>query len=613
MSDEINIDQINQLSETIDQLKASLADTAGADAAKRILGDLSNTIAHMKTAAMGAAGAVSDFTKELNLDSVAKAAQSGIEGVKTKIMELQMQANMTVKEMEMMAIKLASFYLLASGRLAISNELAGASAEAKGFSASLAMSTDKVISLFAAQGKLSGTLGGIANAARTVFAQTDIIKDFETSILTTAASAGDLQAALETTGEDFSGLADITAKYSAMLKEVGNANNLSAGQTAKYADQLKQIPGMLDQMVEKTGSAGTETLMLDATIKVANGTFQKFGDVMQDLTMLYRNWGVTQNEALSLVARMSSVAQGLKMPMDLMRDYVKGVGEQFKFLGDNTQSAIDIMAGMSTALKDSGLGPGAIAQLVKNMTQGIAQMDVAQRAFMSAQSGGPGGLQGAYKISLALQQGNMNDVMAQAEQTIRGMFGGEVVTLEQAANDARSAAQFTKQVQMLTTGPMKIAGSEQEAFRILEAFSKGTIPEMTSKATIKTPEEAWRLMAAYIGHWQLQGYGYMAIEEKSSGKFVGCVGLWNSDPWPEMEMGYWLITEMQGKGYATEAAQKIMEFAFHTIQAPSLVSYISPQNMASRRLAERLGAVHEETIELLEFGPHHVYRYQGNE
>lgn len=29
----------------------------------------------------------------------------------------------------------------------------------------------------------------------------------------------------------------------------------------------------------------------------------------------------------------------------------------------------------------------------------------------------------------------------------------------------------------------------------------------------KTTEEAWRLMAAYIGHYQLRGYGYMAVEE----------------------------------------------------------------------------------------------------
>lgn len=125
----------------------------------------------------------------------------------------------------------------------------------------------------------------------------------------------------------------------------------------------------------------------------------------------------------------------------------------------------------------------------------------------------------------------------------------------------------------------------------------------------KTQEEAWRLLAAYIGHWQLKGYGYMAVEEKYSKRFVGCVGLWKSEPWPELEMGYWLLKDMQGKGYATEATKKVKEFAFKTVRAKTLVSYIAPENKLSRKLAERLGAIHEKTIELLNYGPHCVYRY----
>lgn len=126
----------------------------------------------------------------------------------------------------------------------------------------------------------------------------------------------------------------------------------------------------------------------------------------------------------------------------------------------------------------------------------------------------------------------------------------------------------------------------------------------------KTREEAWRLMATYIGHWQLKGYGYMAVEDKSSKKFVGCTGLWKSEPWPELELGYWFLKEMQGKGYASEAAIKVKEFAFETVKAKTLVSYIDPENIPSRRLAERLGAIYENTIELLNFGPHCVYRYE---
>ena len=128
----------------------------------------------------------------------------------------------------------------------------------------------------------------------------------------------------------------------------------------------------------------------------------------------------------------------------------------------------------------------------------------------------------------------------------------------------------------------------------------------------QTPEAAWRLLATYVGHYTLKGYSYLALEENSTQNFVGCVGLWKSEPWPELELGYWLIPEMQGKGYATEAAMALKNYAFDTLKVDTLVSYISPVNIPSQNLALRLGAVHDKDIELLDFGLHRVYRYSSS-
>lgn len=69
------------------------------------------------------------------------------------------------------------------------------------------------------------------------------------------------------------------------------------------------------------------------------------------------------------------------------------------------------------------------------------------------------------------------------------------------------------------------------------------------------------------------------------------------------------MPEMQGKGYATEAALAARNYAFEVVGAETLVSYIHPDNEASKRLAERMGAIAEKTIELLDYGPHMVYRH----
>jgi RimJ/RimL family protein N-acetyltransferase len=49
--------------------------------------------------------------------------------------------------------------------------------------------------------------------------------------------------------------------------------------------------------------------------------------------------------------------------------------------------------------------------------------------------------------------------------------------------------------------------------------------------------EAWRHMGFLIGHWMLRGYGHFAVEEKSSGRFIGRIGFLNPEGWPGFEMG----------------------------------------------------------------------------
>ena len=55
-----------------------------------------------------------------------------------------------------------------------------------------------------------------------------------------------------------------------------------------------------------------------------------------------------------------------------------------------------------------------------------------------------------------------------------------------------------------------------------------------------TRSQAWRTMAVFVGHWALRGYGLWAAEERSTGKFVGRIGLWNPEGWPGLEVG-WLV------------------------------------------------------------------------
>ena len=111
-------------------------------------------------------------------------------------------------------------------------------------------------------------------------------------------------------------------------------------------------------------------------------------------------------------------------------------------------------------------------------------------------------------------------------------------------------------------------------------------------------EAAWRSMAVHVGHWSLRGYGQWALEERATGALVGRAGLWQPEGWPGLEVGWLLGRPHWGRGYATEAGRAAVAHAFTELGAPEVISLIRPDNHASVRVAQRLGATLQRTIEL---------------
>lgn len=107
----------------------------------------------------------------------------------------------------------------------------------------------------------------------------------------------------------------------------------------------------------------------------------------------------------------------------------------------------------------------------------------------------------------------------------------------------------------------------------------------------KCRAEAWRSLAVMAGSWGLRGYGFFTVLERESGEFVGRVGPWSpGDDWPATEVGWTLCREHWGKGYATEAAEAAMDWTVQNLPWDEIHHCIRPENAASIRVAERLGA-----------------------
>jgi RimJ/RimL family protein N-acetyltransferase len=110
-----------------------------------------------------------------------------------------------------------------------------------------------------------------------------------------------------------------------------------------------------------------------------------------------------------------------------------------------------------------------------------------------------------------------------------------------------------------------------------------------------TAEETWSKILRYAGLWSLLGFGYWAIEDKGSGRFVGEVGFadFKREIEPSFagapEIGWALASWAHGAGLATEAVGAAVAWADQHLGGVRTVCLIAPDNAASIRVAEKCG------------------------
>jgi RimJ/RimL family protein N-acetyltransferase len=164
-------------------------------------------------------------------------------------------------------------------------------------------------------------------------------------------------------------------------------------------------------------------------------------------------------------------------------------------------------------------------------------------------------------------------------------------------------------IPVLETERLRLREWREDDLAPLAAFSADRTTVRFFGAPAST-DDIWRHMATLVGHWVLRGFGMWALEERSSGRWIGYCGLWYPHGWPEHEIGWGLAADARGRGLATEAARRARDFAYSQLGWTTLISCIVPENVTSQRVAERLGATLERRIELKGHTTG-VYRHPG--
>ena len=151
------------------------------------------------------------------------------------------------------------------------------------------------------------------------------------------------------------------------------------------------------------------------------------------------------------------------------------------------------------------------------------------------------------------------------------------------------AAQITAAVPVIQTDRLTLRSPVFADYPAYEAFwASGRSQGMGGP---HGRERAWSWFCHDVAQWALFGLGGLMLERRTDSVVVGEVVLSHGPLFPEPELGWFLFDGFEGHGYVAEAAGAVRDWAFREAGFETLVSYVSPSNLASARVAQRLGAV----------------------
>lgn len=116
-------------------------------------------------------------------------------------------------------------------------------------------------------------------------------------------------------------------------------------------------------------------------------------------------------------------------------------------------------------------------------------------------------------------------------------------------------------------------------------------------------EESDRIASGVNQRYASDGTGFLAIERRTDGAFVGACGL-QFTPWypDDFEIGWRLARAYWGQGYATEAAASWLEYGFTTMALTRVISVTDTPNTRSIGVMRRLGMSFDHEARLEEDG-----------
>lgn len=342
------------------------------------------------------------------------------------------------------------------------------------------------------------SLGGtaVANLAKNMMMGADNTLRLETALMQASVQGGNFNELYTGIGETFKGVGDhldrLNGMYAQFANVLGNtmeATGKGREEIARYATSLLQIPNGLEAVFKNTTILRQETNVLTAAMQYADGAGRDTKQVFDDVAHAVVEYGMKGDDALKFTARMTDMSADLHAPISIVHDALLKTADAFKqYEMDGvdatkmSQGLADAVKGYSQSLEAVGVPASRAIQLSSQYTKQMADMTIAQEAFVSLQTGGPGGLMGGFQFEKMMKD-NPEQAGQKMQEALKKMMGGHLVSLDEASKSEAAASQYTKQRQIMGSGMLGVkADSKGDQDAMIAAIMKGKVPSSATSA-----------------------------------------------------------------------------------------------------------------------------------
>lgn len=193
-----------------------------------------------------------------------------------------------------------------------------------------------------------------------------------------------------------------------------------------------------------TGQATDALDGLTAAMLVAKGTGLEVSEIGRHMTMAMRNLGIEGEDSIRMFGALKVAQEDSNLSLQKVASDVLAGAERFKMFGGNVESVAAIYQSLVQSLGEGR--EGLAADLLTTITSGLASMRNEWRAFlgMTGQvgAGAGGAVGGMLRVEEALENGDLDSVLADIQSTAERLTGTEILTRSQAIDTGQEQQFF---------------------------------------------------------------------------------------------------------------------------------------------------------------------------